>query len=373
MSKKTEFLYLSEPDMIQAGVLDSARCVDVVGEVFRLMGQGDYLMGGHNGNEHGHLLIFPKESPFPNMPVAGPDRRFTSMIAYLGGRFNITGEKWYGSNTVNPGRGLPRSIHLITLNDTDTCEPFAVMQGNLVSAVRTGAVPGLATRHLARKDSKVCSLVGAGPINKAGFKAIASQVKTLEEFVMYDLYPEKSQAFIEWAEKETGVKGRMASSLEECVRAGDIINLATSGAKPVYIENAWIPKGAVVILSGRARFDDEALLSCDVVYDNIGMQQAYKAEQAHFDSIEEFYSKMKGGQFFKLIDEGKLPALEDSLTLCKMVTGEQQGRTSEDQRIIYLTAGMSTFDVAWSYECYCRAKEMGLGVTLPLWDEAYWF
>ncbi|NLG85854.1 MAG: ornithine cyclodeaminase [Firmicutes bacterium] len=373
MGKRTEILYLSEPDMIQSGVLDSARCVDVLGEVFQLMGVGDYLMGGHNHNEHGHSIVFPKTSKFPNMPIAGPDRRFTAMIAYLGGRFNICGEKWYGSNIANPARGLPRSIHLSVLNDPDTCEPFAIMSANLVSAIRTGCVPALSTRYLARKDAKVCALIGAGPINKAAFQAIATQIKTLEEVVVYDLFPDKSETLIEWAEAETGIKGRVAATLEDAVRSGDIINCAASRLKPVYILDEWIPKGSVVILSGAALFDDAALLNCQVVYDNPHMQEAYKSEEIYFETKEEFYNTQKGGQFFRLIDEGRLPPFIETPSLCKMAIGEQNGRTNDDERFIFLTAGMSVFDVAWSYECYYNANKLGLGTKLLLWDNPYWY
>src|SRR5699024_7896493 len=80
---------------------------------------------------------------FENMPTAGPDRRFMSLIAYLGGNFDVVGNKWYGSNINNFKKGLPRSIHTFTLNDKDTGAPLSIMAGNLISSVRTGAVPGV--------------------------------------------------------------------------------------------------------------------------------------------------------------------------------------------------------------------------------------
>ena len=161
MGKKTEFLYLSERDTIEAGVLDAKKCIDNAEEVFTLLSEGDYLMGGSNHNSHGLGLVFPKESPFPNMPVAGPDRRFVAMPAYLGGRFDVCGNKWYGSNAENPKKGLPRSVLTVTLNDKDTGEPLAFMSANLLSAARTGAVPGVAARHLARKDSEIVAVQAA--------------------------------------------------------------------------------------------------------------------------------------------------------------------------------------------------------------------
>ena len=79
--------------MIEAGVLDHNRCMDVE-EVFRLLSTGDYVMGGDKFNSHGIMMKFPKESPFPNLPKDAPDRRFLAMPAYVGGRFNVAGEKW---------------------------------------------------------------------------------------------------------------------------------------------------------------------------------------------------------------------------------------------------------------------------------------
>ena len=139
MEKCTKFLYLNEQETIEAGVLDSARCIDVEEEIFSLLSRGDYVMGGDKHNSHGIMLKFPKESEFPDMPLDGPDRRFMAMPAYLGGRFHVSGVKWYGSNIVNP-QGLPRSILMVMLNDSDSCEPIALLSANLVSSVRTAVL-----------------------------------------------------------------------------------------------------------------------------------------------------------------------------------------------------------------------------------------
>ena len=144
MSEKTkvEFLYLSEEDMIEAGVLDAGKCVDVMGEVVSLLSKGDYLMGGKDRNAHGIMLNFPLESDIEDFPLNDSrDRRFMAMPAYLGGRFHLAGQKWYGSNGRNVQKGLPRSILMVTLNDVETGQPLAYMSANLLSAMRTGAMP----------------------------------------------------------------------------------------------------------------------------------------------------------------------------------------------------------------------------------------
>ena len=156
MDTKIEFLFLNEEDMIKAGVLDAGHCVDTVGEVMSLLSSGDYLMGGKEHNDHG-------------------------MPAYLGGRFHLAGEKWYGSNGRNAKKGLPRSILMVTLNDVETGQPLAYMSANLLSAMRTGAMPGLSAVYLARKDSKVLALIGAGVVNRTSFMAIMAKMPGIEE------------------------------------------------------------------------------------------------------------------------------------------------------------------------------------------------
>ncbi len=82
------FLYLSEEDMIDAGVLHPERCVDVMEETmgthWRMVNS---LMGGPYNDAHGLMLYFPKKSPIENFPVNNArDRRFIAMPAYLGGK-----------------------------------------------------------------------------------------------------------------------------------------------------------------------------------------------------------------------------------------------------------------------------------------------
>ena len=259
VGKRTDFLYMSEKDMIEAGVLDMEDCVNVIEETFSLLGKGDYLMGGSNHNSHGMGIIFPKESPFPNMPVAGPDRRFFAMPAYLGGRFDVCGVKWYGSNAANPSKGLPRSVLTVLLNNKDTGEPLCLMSANLISAMRTGAVPGVATRYLVRKDSETCSVIGCGPINKSCYKAVMSQLKNIKKVVCFDLFQEKAQEFADWAREEYDIEGLVVDSAEKAMKEGDVVTVAASRLKPLFLDSSWIKKGSTILLSGPAKGNDRTM------------------------------------------------------------------------------------------------------------------
>ncbi|MBQ3133578.1 MAG: ornithine cyclodeaminase [Clostridia bacterium] len=370
MGKSTHFLYLDEEDMIKAGVLDSAHCIDVEEEIFRLLSTGDYVMGGDKGNSHGIAVRFPKESPFPNMPVDAPDRRFMAMPAYVGGRFHVAGQKWYGSNIINPQRGLPRSILMVMLNDVDTCEPIALMSGNLISSVRTGCVPGVATRYLVRKDATVCTCIGAGPVSKACFEAIRLEAKNLKEIVVCDLILEKAEAFANEMAEKYGLIPHATTSLEEAVKAADIISVAASSVKPVNLQNDWLKPGSTIMFTGRCNIDEDYFLSSKIVWDNAKMHEVYYDEHLLLPEDQRFINGI-GVQAYRMMFEGKLPPITEGISLGDVICGTKVGRESDDERICFVTGGMPVWDVGWGYEIYNKAKKMGLGQTLRLWDSPY--
>lgn len=67
MSAKIDFIYLSEPDMIKAGVKDMGKCVEVMEDMMVTLNKGDYVMGGENHNSHGCMVTFPDNPEFEGM------------------------------------------------------------------------------------------------------------------------------------------------------------------------------------------------------------------------------------------------------------------------------------------------------------------
>lgn len=369
MSHRVEFLYLSEQDTIAAGVNNAAKCVETCAETFQLLARGDYLMGSNNHNSHGMGIIFPKESKFPNMPVAGPDRRFFAMPAYLGGRFDVCGNKWYGSNAANTQKGLPRSILTMILNDKDTGAPLCFMSANLLSAARTGAVPACAANHLARKHAKIAAIIGCGPINKSCFRNIMTQMKEIKRVWCFDLFLEKAQATANWAKEQFGIEGVATDDLKTALMDSDLVTVAASRLKPLYIDNTWLKKGTTVLLTGPATGNDDFWLKNKIVLDHVGLHENYVEEAVLSGDKEAYYKGVIGGPIYHLIDEGRLPALKDATSLGQIINGQKAGRTSEDDIYIFVACGMAVFDVAWGYDVYQNALENGIGQKLLVWDE----
>ena len=381
MDSKVEFLFLNEEDMIKAGVLDADRAVDTVGEVITLLSEGDYLMGGRAHNDHGVQLIFPEKSDIPNFPLAdSADRRFMAMPAYLGGRFHMCGEKWYGSNGNNRSIGLPRSILMMMLNDVETGKPLAYMSGNLLSSMRTGAMPGLAAKLLARNDSKVLTLVGPGVICRSSLRAIMSQRFDIDTIKIKGSSPTSANAikmkeYIE--ENYPQVKNIvLCKDMEEALKDADIITEAVSckeGEWPEY-KREWLKPGALVISTSTFNMEHKSIVDLKKVIDNYGMYENYAEEDnVGYDAEgNRLHTGCMGEDFVYMVQDGLIE--RDSLTTFgEIIRGKKPGRESDDEIILVSIEGMPTEDVAWAYECYTYALVHDIGTKLKVWDRPYAF
>lgn len=378
LDTKVELLFLSEEDLIEAGVLDMEQCVSVMDEMFHILGEGDYLLGGPGENDHGVRIWFPKEKRSENMPIAGPDRRFMALTSYLGGSYNIAGEKWYGSNVENQKKGLPRSILTISLNDVDTGQPISYMSGNLISAMRTGAVPGVATKYLASNNADTVAIIGAGVISWSSVSAILYSRKELKHVKVFDIHKERALDFCERLSKEFDVEATAVDSMEEVLKDADLVNIATSGAVQPDVKEEQLKDGAVLMISGGAKISDEFLLNNKIVFDNWEMHRStaddwveWEYLQSNTEGIQDDLYYGIGGQAYRLIKQNKLN--ESKLTnLGDIITEKKNGRTSDKEKIIFFAGGMATEDIAWAYTLYKEAKEKGLGQKLKLWDKPHW-
>ena len=367
-----DFLYLNEKDMIAAGVMDVAGCVEAMRETMSLFGKKDFLLGGPKADEHGLQINFPATSDIEGFPLDdGPDRRFNAMPAYLGGKYHIAGQKFYGSNNHNLQKGLPRSILMVTLNDVDTGAPLAYMSANLLSAMRTGAMPAMAASYLARKDSKVVSIIGPGVMGKTSLAAFVSVCPNLDTVKIKGRSQRSLDAFTRFIREELPQikKIEICDSVEEAVKDSDIISFTTTVRDDVssfpYISGDWIKKGALISMPSAARFDDDFLASCKLVVDNSKLYEAWEEEYPYptYPQVQ-----IIGTKFTDLKHDGKIEA-EDIIDITDIIEKRHPGRTSDDEIIVYSVGGMPVEDIAWGGTVYRNAVKLGIGIKLPLWDK----
>ena len=379
-----DFLYLNEEDMISAGVLDAGRCIETMKDTLSLFGKNDFLLGGPKADEHGLQMNFPQKSDIEDFPLDdGPDRRFMAMPAYLGGRFHIAGQKYYGSNSHNSSLGLPRSILMVTLSDVDTGAPKAMMSANLLSAMRTGAMPAMASIYLANKDSEVLSLIGPGVINKCALNCYMEVLPNIHTIKIRGSSSKSKtalamKAYIE--EKYPQVKDVIiCDSLKEACQGADVVSEAMSVTKENMEEFKleWFKKGATVFSMGSflyRKYDD--FLRTTMVVDNYGMYEKYMSNFKARGEYDAFGNKREwvimGIHFVHLVQTGKIPR-EKVINISDIVNGTSTGRKSKDEIVMCSIGGMPLEDLSWGYDCYQKALELGIGTKLNLWDKPYLF
>lgn len=370
MSQQIDFLYLSEPDMIAAGVTDMAECVDTMTDMLALFARGDYRMAGTENNSHGAQIYFPEESPFAGMPLDAPDRRFMAMPAYLGGDYQVAGCKWYGSNVENKKRGLPRSILMFTLNDKDTGAPLAIMSANLLSAYRTGAIPGVGARYLAREDAKVVGIIGPGPMNRTSLESFIAVRPGIDTVKVAGRSQEGVDAFIAWARAKFPqiTSFEQVANMEAAVRGSDIVSIAVPSASGSenypYVADEWVKPGAFICCSAHLQLEEGLVQRSRHVADARKIYQAWAAElpvPAH---------ETVGIWGISLVDrvrDGRMTP-EQFEDVGEIIDGLTPGRTHDDEIFIYSVGGMPVEDVAWATKVYRNALERGIGTKLNLWQ-----
>ena len=372
MDTRIKFLYLSEPDMIKAGVKNMDQCVEAMEDLLVTLNKGDYVMAGVNHNSHGAQVIFPDDPQFEGMPKNADDRRFMAMPAYLGGKYQMAGMKWYGSNCENKASGLPRSFLMMMLNDKDTGAPLALMSANLVSCYRTGAIPGVGAKYLAGKDSETVTIIGPGVMGRTCLLAFLSVCPKITTVKVKGRGQRSLHAFEEFVKKECPLIQQVivCDSMEEAVKDSDIICVtSTAPVKEIdfpYIAEDWVKKGALICLPSAARFDDDFLINrCKKVVDNYKLYEAW-AEEFPYPSYE--MVQIIGSKFTDYLHEGRIQR-EDIVDIADIINKKHPGRESDDEIIVYSVGGMPVEDIAWGGTVYRNALKEGIGVELPLWDQ----
>ena len=155
----------------------------------------------------------------------------------------------------NADRGIPTHMATIYLVDPETGVPLAVMDGRLITEMRTAAVSAAATKLLAARGAKVLTILGSGVQARSHVEALRL-VRKFEEIRVWSLTKEHAERFA----REIGAK---AMSAEDAVRGADVIVTATNSKVPI-LHGAWLKSGCHVNAVGACRpawreLDDEAM------------------------------------------------------------------------------------------------------------------
>jgi len=271
------------------------------------------------------------------------DRTFFALMPTYDRELGMVGAKLVSVVPENAGRGMPTHLAAISLFDPETGELMAVMDGRLITEMRTAAVSAVSAKHLARPDSRVLAILGSGVQARSHAEAMPLAME-FEEMRAWSPNPDHLADFVE----ETGV--RPAVSAEEAVRDADIVVLATNSVTPV-IASEWVKRGAHVIAIGACRpwhreVDGELVARSLLVVDSRDA------------------ALQESGEVVQAIREGCITAQQAQLELGEVISGTKAGRRSGEDVTLFKSLGLAVEDLAAAALAYRSACDSGRGVRV---------
>lgn len=277
--------------------------------------------------------------------------RINAMPGYLGGDFNVFGIKWIGSGPQNYKQGLPRASVTVVLNDADTKLPIAIADGTTVSSKRTGAVGGIAIKHLGRKGAETMLICGAGAQGRTQLEAALVECPTLKKIYVYDLYLERSKEFAEEMIEKHGVEVIPTENVKKAVEISDIIVTVTLANEP-FIEYDWLKKGTLLMNMADYEVSNDCVSNADLIV---------------CDTWEGIKGRMISTVAL-MYKDGLIKDEDIDAELGEIINGKKPGRENDDQIIYFNAVGMGIEDIAIVAHAYELAKEKGMGVKVNYWE-----
>ncbi|NJE25161.1 ornithine cyclodeaminase family protein [Thermococcus sp. MV5] len=251
----------------------------------------------------------------------------------------------------NPKKGLPSVLATILLNDPETGKPLALMEGSYITAMRTGAASGVATKYLARKDAKIVGTIGAGVQARTQLWAVC-EVRDIKEALVYDLNENRAKTFAEEMSNKLGIEILTASSPQDVAKNVDILIVATTATRPV-ISGEWIQNGTHINSIGWMGKNARELDS-----------ETVKRSKLVVDSREGVLSE--SGDILIPIQEGIIDETHVYAELGEIVAGVKAGRKHEKEITLFKSVGLAIEDAITAKLAYEKALKLGVGTEVTL-------
>ena len=320
---------LSRSDV--AKVLDMGETIDILEAAFGDLSNGKAIMPQRTpilASDHGGLALF--------------------MPAYLQG-MGALGAKVVTVYKENPAKyNLATVLGTIILLDEKTGATVAIMDGGYLTAMRTGGVAGLATRVLAREDSRIHTMFGTGGMARTHAWAV-SKARNIQKLILYSIDPaEQKEAFIDSLKDFITCEIVTSDDAETAVREADIVTLITSAKDPI-IDGNWIRPGTHINgigshAPGMRELDTLTIQKSKVVCDLV---EACKTE---------------AGDFIIPIEDGDYDWNEIHGSLGDVITGKIAGREDGEEITVFKSVGLAIQDISTASHVYQKAIEMGVGL-----------
>ena len=242
----------------------------------------------------------------------------------------------------NPKKyNLPSIMGVVLIADLKNGTPLALMDGLQLTAYRTGAVAGVAARHLARKDSEVAAICGAGTQGRTQLIAL-NEIFKLREVRVYDIVPELREKYAKEMSMKLGLNVRPVDNASDALKGADVVSTATP-SKEAYIKSEWIGPGTHITTVGSDEGDKQELDSSVYYKAKVVVDKREVALNKKYLKPELIYAE-----------------------LGEIIAGMKPGRTNPDEITVMDSTGLGIQDVAAGLAAYRLAKEKGVGTWTEL-------
>lgn len=241
--------------------------------------------------------------------------------------------------------GVPSGMGTILLFDAKTCALICVMDGSLLTGLRTGACGAVSVKALARKDARKITSIGTGNQARMQIRAIAEVMK-IEEIHAWDHNPATLSRYKADIESEFGIPVILASSKKEAVEQADILITTTRG-KGSLVEASWVKPGTHIVaigtdMQGKQELDPETFRNAKIVN----------------DSIEQCIEK---GETWHPLNRGIIAKDAIHGEIGEILLGRKPGRENDEEITIFDSTGMAIQDNTAAYKIYRNAIEGNIG------------
>ena len=318
-------LILNEHEVEQ--LLDMPGCMAAMEEALVALARGDF-----------HLPLRPVVRP------PGQSHFLRLMPTFRGGDRPLYALKTVAVFPDNSARGLDPHQGTVTLYDGTTGEVLAVMNASPITAIRTAAVSGLATRALAREDARVLGVVGAGHQAHPHLAAMLEARQFEEIRIAARSLASAERLAAEWP-LATAVE-----TAEEAVRGADVVCTVTQSAEPV-LQADWLDPGTHINAVGACLPHTRELDGATVARSSLFTDRRESCEN-------------EAGDYILALKEGAIAEGHIRAELGEVLAGTAPGRTSPDEITVFESLGLAVEDLAAAEYLERRAHETGAGTTL---------
>lgn len=295
-------------------------------------------------------VIMPSKD---HLPLDYPEKLFNILKGYVA-PIDVAGVKVIGDFHGNYQHNLPSELALITLYSSETGAPFAIVDGTLITWMRTGAVTAVGAKHLASDKPKVLGHIGAR--GTAWYNVpMLDELFDFAEIRVTSRRPESRERFAEKMSQQLGKKITVTETTETAVRDADIIIDASRLVEhQVLVADKWVKPGAHIQAYG-------AILSVEPTI-------PFSVDKFVVDDWNQC-QKSQYGQFAGLIQSGELRSEHIYGEIGEIVAGRKPGRTNQNERILFWHKGFAISDIMLGHLAYQKAVERGIGTRLPYYQQ----